>query len=419
MEPNPQGKEANQVTPTGGLDSHLQHLVLEAQRRAPLDVAKMLLQESDETVGAVLQHLHQAPAYRILLRFPNDRRESIVKFAGDHVGDPWEDAQRFPEGSVGQLMEPPVAVFAPDTHVGRAVEMIREWTHDTLITYGYIVDAGNRLLGVVAMRDLLLAGPDDLLQDVMLSNPFSLRPDEDIGDAMKEVVYRHYPLYPVCDADGRLLGVVQGFMLFEHQNFELSAQYGSMVGVDKEEHAETPWTTAFRMRHPWLQVNLLTAFLAAFVVGLFEDTIAQVVVLAVFLPVLAGQSGNTGCQALAVSIRAITLHELKQGSVGRVLTKEILLGLTNGIVVGIVAGVAMYFYASWADASQPMILGLVVFLAMTGSCLASGISGIVIPLTLKRCGADPAMASSIFLTTATDVVSMGLFLWLANALVLN
>jgi magnesium transporter len=415
MEP----KQSNQAGTSSGKDERIQTLAKEAQRRAPLDVARILLAESDETVGEVLQQLHQAPAYRILLRFPKDRREAVVKFAGNHMGDPWKDTQKYPENSVGRLMEPPVAVFTPDTRVDRAVEMIREWTHDTLITYGYIVDADNKLIGIVAMRDLLLAEPSDQLQDVMLREPFWLRPDEEVGEAMKEVVYRHYPLYPVCDTDGHLLGLVQGFMLFEHQNFELSAQYGSMVGVDKEEHADTSWVTAFRMRHPWLQVNLITAFVAAFVVGIFEDTIAQVVVLAVFLPVLAGQSGNTGCQALAVSIRAITLHELKPGSVRRVLTKETLLGLTNGIVVGIVAGIAMYLYAGHAEASEPLLLGFVVFLAMTGSCLASGVSGILIPLTLKRLGADPAMASSIFLTTATDVVSMGLFLYLANVMVLS
>lgn len=414
MEPSTQDKDAIRSVSK----ERLQQLVMEAQRRAPLDVARILLLESDETVGAVLQHLHQAPAYRILLRFPNTRRENIVKFSGDHVGDSWDDAQKFPDGSVGQLMEPPVAVFAPDTQVDRAIEMIREWTHDTLITYGYIVNADNKLIGIVAMRDLLLAAPEDKLQDVMLLEPFSLRPDEEVGDAMKEVVYRHYPLYPVCDDEGHLLGVVQGFMLFEHQNFELSAQYGSMVGVDKEEHAATGWISALRMRHPWLQINLVTAFMAAFVVSLFEDTIAQVVVLAAFLPVLAGQSGNTGCQSLAVTIRAITLHEFKPGVVRHVLVKETLLGLANGAIVGVVAGIAMYFYANFSGADQPIVLGVVVFLAMTGACLASGVTGVMVPLTLKKFGADPAMASSIFLTTATDVVSMGLFLWLANVLVL-
>lgn len=400
------------------VDPTIAHLVLEAQRRAPLDAARILQLETDQTVGAVLQHLHQAPAYRILLRFPEDRRHAIAAFAGEHIGDPWSDVQKYPEDSVGRLMEPAVTVFSPDTTVEHAIEMIREWIHETLVTYGYIVDESRHLLGIVAMRDLLLAAPGDRLRDVMLTDPFSLRPDEEVRDAMKEVVFRHYPLYPVCDAEKRLLGIVQGFMLFEQQNFEISAQYGSMVGVDKEEHATTNWIPALRMRHPWLQINLVTAFVAAFVVGMFEDTIAQLVVLAAFLPVLAGQSGNTGCQALAVTIRGITLNEFTPAVSRHVLMKEMLLGLANGAAVGVVAGLAMVAYATHADASQPWILGLVVFLAMTGACFTSGVTGVLIPLTLKKLGADPAMASSIFLTTATDVVSMGLFLWLANVLVL-
>ncbi len=397
---------------------HLQHLVMEALRRAPLDAARVLQPETDETVGAVLQHLHQAPAYRILFRFPKERRESIVKFAGEHVGEPWEDAQQYPENSVGQLMEPVVAVFAPDLTVDLAVEKIRQWTHDTLITYGYIIDDEERLLGIVAMRDLLLAEPQQPLREVMLVEPFSLLPEMSVNDAMQEVIYRHYPLYPVCDAAGHLLGIVQGFMLFEQQHFEISAQAGSMVGVAKEEHATTGWRPSLFMRHPWLQLNLVTAFVAAFVVSLFEDTIAQVVVLAAFLPVLAGQSGNTGCQALAVTIRGITLGEFKPGITHHVIIKETLLGLVNGAVVGLIAAIAMVAYALHAEAAQPFILGLVVLLAMTGACLASGVTGVLVPLTLQRLGADPAMASSIFLTTATDVVSMGLFLWLANVLVL-
>jgi magnesium transporter len=240
-----------------------------------------------------------------------------------------------------------------------------------------------------------------------------------VEDAMKEVVYRHYPVYPVCDGKGRLLGIVQGYMLFEHQHFEISAQAGRMVGVQKEEHATTDWHRSFRMRHPWLQINLITAFVAAFVVSLFEDTIAQVVVLAAFLPVLAGQSGNTGCQSLAVTIRGLTLDEFKPGVFRKVLGKETLLGVLNGAVVGLVAAVAMVAYAIMSGADQPAVLGLVVFLAMTGACVASGMTGVLVPLTLQRLGADPATASSIFLTTATDVVSMGLFLWLANLLVLS
>jgi magnesium transporter len=408
----------NQPAPSVPQDK-LDHLVLEAQRRAPLDVAQILLEESDETVGAVLRQLHTAPAYRILLRFPKERRHRIVPLAGNQVEDPWKEAQKFPQDSVGRLMEPAVATVKPDETVAMAVDKLREWVHEALITYAYVVDDEGCLQGVLVMRDLLLAEPDDELRTVMLPEPFYLQPDMTVQDAMKEVVYRHYPVYPVCDFKGKLLGIVQGYMLFEHQHFEISAQAGRMVGVGKEEHATTDWHRSFKMRHPWLQINLVTAFVAAFVVSLFEDTIAQVVVLAAFLPVLAGQSGNTGCQSLAVTIRGLTLDEFKPGVFHRAVVKETLLGTLNGAVVGLVAAIAMIAYAIHSGADQPAILGLVVFLAMTGACVASGVTGVLVPLTLKKLGADPATASSIFLTTATDVVSMGLFLWLANILVLS
>ncbi len=399
-------------------EQRIQHLILDAQRRAPLDVAQLLMSESDETVGAVLKHLQPPSAYRILMRFPEGRRHHIVQFAGDHVGAPWSFAQQFPEDSVGRLMEPVVAVFGPDLTVAEAVAKIRDWVHDTLITYGYVIDPEEHLLGVLTMRELLLADPQDRLGDIMLENPFWLRADLPVSDAMKEVVYRHYPVYPACDAEGRLVGTVHGFMLFEHQKFEISAQAGRMVGVDKEEHALTSWQRALWKRHAWLQINLLTAFLAGFVVSLFEETIAQIVVLAAFLPILAGQSGNTGCQSLAVTIRGLTLDEFKPGVFRKVLFKETVLGTLNGGIVGIVAAAAMVFYAMQSGAAHPWSLGLVVLLAMIGACVASGMTGVMVPVTLRRLGADPATPSSIFLTPATDVVSMGLFLWLASLLVL-
>jgi magnesium transporter len=171
------------------------------------------------------------------------------------------------------------------------------------------------------------------------------------------------------------------------------------------------------MRHPWLQLNLLTAFLAAAVVGVFQDTIDRLVILALFLPVLAGQSGNTGCQALAVTLRGMTIGELKPGSERQLVTKEAGLGLLNGAGVGVFAAIGMYVVASGQGSEHALLLSVVVFLAMIGSCVASGLSGALVPLTLKRLGFDPATASSIFLTTATDVVSMGMLLGLAALLV--
>jgi len=224
-------------------------------------------------------------------------------------------------------------------------------------------------------------------------------------------------VYPVCDEKGILLGLVRGQAIFESEAFEITAQAGSMVGVDKEERISTPMMRSFMFRHPWLQLNLLTAFLAGGVVALFQGTIDQIVVLAVFLPVLAGQSGNTGCQALAVTLRGITLGEISSGDSRKLIAKEGLLGAMNGAPVGLITGVAMYFIASSQHSPDALILSLVVLMAMVGACTISGISGAIVPLALKRIGTDPATASSIFLTTATDVVSMGLLLGLATILV--
>jgi len=252
----------------------------------------------------------------------------------------------------------------------------------------------------------------------MLRDPFSLRPDTPLLEAARLAVARHFPVYPVSEAGGLLVGIVRGRTLFEEQALEISAQPGTMVGVEKEERLSTPWPRSLRFRHPWLQLNLLTAFVAAAVVGAFQGTIDRLVVLAVFLPVLAGQSGNTGCQALAVTLRGLTLGELRHGSGRRLILKEGLLGLLNGALVGVSAAVGMYVVARSQGNPAALLLSLVVLLAMIGSCLVSGLAGALIPLTLKRIGADPATASSIFLTTATDVASMGLFLGLATLIVL-
>ncbi|HWP64347.1 MAG TPA: magnesium transporter [Candidatus Limnocylindria bacterium] len=321
----------------------------------------------------------------------------------------------YPEHTVGRLMEPPVAVFPPAFTVREATDHVRALSAQRMFTYGYVVDSAGRLLGVVTMRDLLLHGPDERLEQFMLREPFALRPETDLLEAMRQTLDKHFPYYPVCDARGVLVGVVRGSTIFEQETIEISAQAGRMVGVESEEHASTPFATSFRHRHPWLQFNLITALAAAAVVGAFESTIARITALAVFLPVLAGQSGNTGCQAMAVALRGLTLGELHPAQSRHLLLKEAGLGLANGLLVGLTAGVAMYAYASWHETGQlPALLAGVVLLAMTASCVVSGVSGVLVPLTLKRLGFDPATASAIFLTTATDVASMACFLGLAR-----
>ena len=168
----------------------------------------------------------------------------------------------------------------------------------------------------------------------MLPAPFALTADMDLADADRAAIHRHYPVYPVVDPDNHVIGIVRGWRLFERQAIEISAQSGQMVGVDKEERLYTGIWRAFKMRHGWLQVNLLTAFVAGFVVSLFEGTIAQIVTLAAFLPILAGQSGNTGCQALAITLRGITLGDLKHFPVRKLIRKELILGALNGVLTG-------------------------------------------------------------------------------------
>jgi magnesium transporter len=314
-------------------------------------------------------------------------------------------------------MEPVRAVFRPDRSVRDTIEQLRPLVRTSFITYGYVTDTGGRLLGLITMRDLLFAADDVQLESIMLRNPFVLTPTLQLADAMKLVLDRHYPVYPVCDDNGVLLGLVRGQAMFEEQAFVITAQVGSMVGVEKEERLATPLKNSFRFRHPWLQINLATAFVAGAVVAIFQDTVDRLVILALFLPVLAGQSGNTGCQALAVTLRGMTLGELKAGAERALVVKEASLGALNGAFTGLVAALGMYIVATYQHNPDALLLSLVVWIALVGSCIASGISGAMVPLTLKRFGFDPATASSIFLTTATDVVSMGLLLGLAALLI--
>lgn len=322
----------------------------------------------------------------------------------------------YSEGTVGQLMDAASAVFPPDLSVAEVIERLREIVRREFVTYGFVVDKGGVLRGVIVMRDLLFSDKTKPISEIMLKDPFFLTAETELLEAMKAMVVRHFPVYPVCDAQGRLLGEVRGSKLFQAQAIELSAQAGAMVGVEKEERVSTPWARSFKFRHPWLQLNLITAFAAGAVVSTFEGTIDRFVILASFLPVLAGQSGNTGCQALAVTLRGLTLGDYEKHKGNSTLFKEGFLGMLNGFFVGLVAAVAMYALASSQGSEYPGMLATIVLVAMTASCTVSGLSGAVIPLALKKLGADPATASSIFLTTATDVASMGLLLGLATIL---
>lgn len=375
--------------------------------RVPMDAAQLLSRETPERVAEVLAELPQSLAERIQMHLPPELRRQAAEELAEAV-----------EGTVREMMEPALAILPAETTVQQAIDFLRAHPTPQDITYLYVSGADETLIGMIVIRDLILAEPQESLTAVMLPDPYAIPADMDVAEAIKAALHRHYPVYPVVDGARHVVGVVRGWRLFERQAVEISAQSGQMVGVDKEERIQTGLWAAFRMRHPWLQVNLLTAFLAGFVVSLFEGTISQIVALAAFLPILAGQSGNTGCQALAITLRGMTLGDIDKVPVFGLLRKEIALGALNGMLTGLVAGVAMWWTAGHQATGDSVMLGLVILLAMTGACMMSGMFGVLVPIALRRFGADPATASSIFLTTGTDIAGMGLMLLLATALVL-
>lgn len=378
-----------------------------------------LVGQSNPVVAATaLRSLSPDAAASLFAALPPETHKAVSSELPSQVISQWTRNISYPADTVGRLMEPPVGVFHPHVTVERTIEELRELVKREFITYVYVVNETNTLIGLVVMRDLLFAEPTQTLSEVMQRSPFTLLADTPLMNAMKEVLVRHYPVYPVTSSTGELLGLVRGYRLFEAQAIEISAQAGSMVGVEKGERITTPLLTSFKYRHPWLQLNLLTAFVAGAVVNFFQGTIDQIVVLAAFLPVLAGQSGNTGCQALAVTLRGMTLGELENVKVTKLIAKEGLLGLCNGVLVGLSAATGMYLLASSEHHPSALTLSGIVLMAMIGSCFISGLSGSLVPLVLRKVGADPATASSIFLTTATDVASMSLLLGLATLLML-
>jgi len=399
------------------IDSHqaeIETLLPRLVAHSPGDAVKILNDYPPEFAAEMLMLLNPSLAQNVLERLPSERRQKVIAAADEATRNQWVRNEDFEEGTIGQMMQPALAVFGPAWTVAQTTETLRQLVRQAFITYVFVVDDNERLLGVVAMREMLLAQPSARLDEIMARNPFFLTPEMPIVDAMRATMLRHYPVYPVCRKDGTLIGVIRGQMLFEAETVELSLQAGSMVGVEKEERLDTPWWRSLRCRHPWLQGNLLLGFVAAAVVGYFEGTIDRYVALAVFLPVLIGQSVNTGCQTLAVALRGMTLGELKAEGEVPIVVKETLLGFLNGIFTGVTAAIGMFIFASIQGSTVALKLSAVVFLAMSISCLIAGIFGAAIPIVMRKLGADPATASSIILTTITDVSTLAVFLGLAS-----
>jgi magnesium transporter len=317
---------------------------------------------------------------------------------------------------IAHIMHPPVITLSPDNSVDQAIAMIRSTSQDRQFTYPMVLDEKRRLVGVCTLRDLILATPKTPVKKIMLTKVVSLQRSLDIPSALERIKGLEIPEYPVVSQSGRLVGVVRASRLHELEESRLAAVPGRMVGVGEEETVSTPFGPSVRSRLPWLMINLLTAFGAGLVVGYFQSTIDQVVLLAAFLPVLAGQSGNTGAQALAITLRTLE----RRGDTNfysEALWKELRLGLFHSVITGLIVAAVIYGAAVFQASTGAQFLASIGFAATVLSVVISGLSGATVPVVLKKFGADPAAASSIILTTVTDIVSMGSMLILASLLI--
>jgi magnesium transporter len=316
---------------------------------------------------------------------------------------------------LSNIMHPPIIVVAPQERVAKAIALIRSTSQDRQFTYPMVVDGKGKLLGVCTLRDMILAAPETPVAKIMQTKIVALHRSFDVPSALERIKGLEIPEYPVVGKGGRLVGVVRASRLHEIEESRLAAMPGRMVGVAEEETVLTSFGLSVRSRLPWLMINLITAFGAGLVVGNFQSTIDRVVLLAAFLPVLAGQSGNTGAQALAITLRTLE----RRGDTSfypMAVWKELRLGLLHSILTGAIVAAVIYGVAVLQSNTGPEILAGIGFVATIVSVIISGLSGATVPVALKKLGADPAAASSIILTTITDIVSMGSMLVLASLL---
>ncbi|MBT38310.1 MAG: hypothetical protein CL938_07180 [Deltaproteobacteria bacterium] len=373
---------------------------------------------SPDQLTKFFMSIPKAQALGFLRNFEQDFLQSYLEACPDDISEQWEMGLKHKKDTVGELMQPAPLVLNEDQTIEEAITEMKKIPKKVLFTYGMIVDSNKKVKGVLVFRDVFYHEPNELLKDICFKNPICLSAEDDVLDTFMAIAGKQIPEFPVVDSEGVLIGTIRGSHVNDAHALVLSAQSGLMVGVSAEEGLDSSWVKGMKLRGPWLLVNLATAFVAGAVVGIYQETIDQIVLLAMFLPILAGQSGNTGAQALAVLIREMTLGDIGT-KVMKQLVKEAILGLIHGFVTGAICAVVMYILAVQQDNPHAIALSLIILTAMTTSCIVSGLMGAFVPVTLKKLGADPAAASSIFLTTGTDVVSMGLMLALATKFIIN
>ncbi len=380
-------------------------------KRLDPDKAVALVEAMDQ---GMVRRLWTAMDYGVgaalLARLNADRRAACLAALPPEVSAELEELMSYPAESAGHLMDTSVTVFRATETAEEALARIRSFPerriHDLCV-----VDSDGRLTAVLPLQEVAVAQPGEPLERLTRDSPVCVQAMSSREEVVELLEVHKLSSLPVISFEGRLRGVIRHDGLVEAAQHDASENLQTMVGAGREEQALSGPSLAVRKRLPWLQVNLATAFLAAAVVALFEDTIARFTALAVFLPVVAGQSGNTGAQALAVAMRGLALREFRPRNWFRVARKELLAGLVNGLVVALTTALVVYLWSG--SVGMPLVLSI----AMVFSMAMAGLTGTLIPVVLTALGKDPAQSASIVLTTVTDVLGflsfLGLAAWMA------
>lgn len=372
------------------------------------ETAARLMSMLPETMSAqLLAELSPSQAVRILGFMPEADMKQCIANIDPALKKDLEALLSYPRDTAGRLMNTAVSTFRREATVADTLQRLREGGMTTARSL-FLVDDEQRLTGKVSITNVALSEPETTLGTLEDPIVAAVRPIDtlsEITDILKKGTILDLP---VVDLDGVLLGAITHEEIARTIQKDATLDLQTMVGASKEERAlSTPLFTV-RKRMPWLQINLLTAFMAAAVVGVFEATIAQVTALAVLLPVVAGQSGNTGAQALAVTMRGLALREITVRQWAKVSQKEVIAGFLNGVGIAVTCGIGVFVW------SQSIGLVIVIMSSMVMAMVAAGFAGAIIPVILTRLGQDPATSSSIILTTVTDIAGFFAFLGIAT-----
>ena len=352
--------------------------------------------DSDDAV-AILADLPKEEQTEILEQLPPPERVALAR------------SLFYPENSAGRRMQTEFTAVPPVWTVGRTIDYLRE-TSDLPDRFWeiYVVDPAGRLQGTVALDRLLRTKRPVPIAELIDEELHPVRVTDDQEDVAR--LFEHYDLVatPVVDGADRLVGVVTFDDIVDVIEQEAEEDIRALGGVGREEELSDPVLFVARGRFNWLLVNLATAFLASSVLGLFEGELQKMVALAVLAPIVASQGGNAATQTMTVAVRALATHELSSANVARLVLREVLVGLVNGLAFAVITGVAA---AAWFKVPD---LGVVIGLAMICNLLAGALGGILVPLALHRFHADPAISSGVFVTTVTDVVGFFSFLGIAT-----